>query len=180
MNRERPLSYDDILQIAKLIDSTDNYKKFKLQYGDIVLEIEKVEESSTSQVPSVQTSLKPPTHERTDQVAATIREEVPKVSFVAGEKQNDKMSSKVEPHTDFHIVKAPMVGTFYRCPQPGAPPFVEVGQRVKKGDTVCLIEVMKLFNTIEAGQDGVVVDILVEDGQPIEYGQHLIVIDPNA
>jgi len=74
------------------------------------------------------------------------------------------------------LVKAPMVGTFYRSPSPDAKPFVEVGQAVKKGDTVCIIEAMKLMNEIETDVSGVVKEILVENGQPVEYGQPLFVI----
>lgn len=76
-----------------------------------------------------------------------------------------------------HAVKSPMVGTFYRSATPGAKPFVEVGQAVKTGDTVCIIEAMKLLNEIEADRDGVIKAILVENGQPVEYGQPLFVID---
>ncbi len=76
-----------------------------------------------------------------------------------------------------HAVKSPMVGTFYRSATPGAKPFVEVGQTVKTGDTVCIIEAMKLLNEIEADRDGVIKAILVENGQPVEYGQPLFVID---
>ena len=73
-------------------------------------------------------------------------------------------------------VKAPMVGTFYRAPNPGASPFVEVGQTVKEGDPLCIIEAMKLLNEIEADKSGVIKEILVENGEPVEYGQPLFVI----
>jgi acetyl-CoA carboxylase biotin carboxyl carrier protein len=76
-----------------------------------------------------------------------------------------------------HIVKSPMVGTFYRAPQPGSEPFTKVGASVKVGDTVCLIEAMKLLNEIEADKTGIVKAILVENGQPVEYGQPLFVIE---
>lgn len=75
-----------------------------------------------------------------------------------------------------HAVKAPMVGTFYRSPNPGASPFVQVGQTVKEGDPLCIIEAMKLLNEIEADKSGVVKAILVENGEPVEYGQPLFVI----
>ena len=75
-----------------------------------------------------------------------------------------------------HVVKAPMVGTFYRTPSPDAKPFVEVGQAVKEGETVCIIEAMKLMNEIEADAGGVVKAILVENGQPVEYGQPLLIL----
>src|SRR5665647_1215121 len=76
-----------------------------------------------------------------------------------------------------HVVKSPMVGTFYRSPSPGAKAFVEVGDTVKSGDTICIIEAMKLLNEIECDKDGVVKAILVENGQPVEYGEPLVVID---
>jgi acetyl-CoA carboxylase biotin carboxyl carrier protein len=74
------------------------------------------------------------------------------------------------------VIRAPMLGTFYRAASPGDPPFVEVGQRVKAGDTVCLIEVMKLFNTIRAGVDGTVTRILHENAGLVEFDEPLLVI----
>lgn len=75
-------------------------------------------------------------------------------------------------------VTSPMVGTFYRSPSPEAPPFVEEGSMVKKGQPLCIIEAMKIMNEIEAEVDGKVVSILVENGQPVEYGEPLILIEP--
>ena len=75
-----------------------------------------------------------------------------------------------------HVVKSPMVGTFYRAPSPGADPFVEIGQSVKEGDTLCIIEAMKLLNEIEADASGTLKAILVENGQPVEFGEPLFVI----
>ena len=75
-----------------------------------------------------------------------------------------------------HVVKAPMVGTFYRSPSPDAKAFVEVGQTVKEGQTICIIEAMKLMNEIETDASGVVKAILVENGQPVEYGQPLFIL----
>jgi acetyl-CoA carboxylase biotin carboxyl carrier protein len=75
-----------------------------------------------------------------------------------------------------HIVKSPMVGTFYRSSAPGAPAFVEVGANVKEGDTLCIIEAMKLLNEIDADASGTITKILVENGQPVEFGQPLFVI----
>lgn len=76
-----------------------------------------------------------------------------------------------------HVITSPIVGSFYRAPAPGAPPFVEVGQRVKVGDTLCVIEAMKMMNQIESDKDGIVAAILVENGQPVEYGQPIFVIE---
>ena len=81
-----------------------------------------------------------------------------------------------EPGQEGHVVKAPMVGTFYRSPSPDAKVFIEVGQPIKEGQTICIIEAMKLMNEIEADASGVVKAILVENGQPVEYGQPLFIL----
>ncbi|MFO8045844.1 MAG: acetyl-CoA carboxylase biotin carboxyl carrier protein [Halomonas sp.] len=73
-------------------------------------------------------------------------------------------------------VTSPMVGTFYRSPAPGGKPFIEIGSSVKKGDTVCIVEAMKMMNQIEADRDGVVEAILVDDGEPVEFDQPLLVL----
>ena len=82
----------------------------------------------------------------------------------------------VAPQAEGHVLKSPMVGTYYRAPTPGAKAFVEVGQTVNEGDTVCIIEAMKMLNEIEADRSGVIKSILVENGQPVEYGHALMVI----
>ena len=82
-----------------------------------------------------------------------------------------------EPAPTGHVLKAPMVGTFYRSASPEAKAFVEVGQNVKAGETVCIIEAMKLMNEIEADVAGMIKAILVENGQPVEYGQPLFIIE---
>jgi acetyl-CoA carboxylase biotin carboxyl carrier protein len=75
-------------------------------------------------------------------------------------------------------ITSPIVGTFYRAPSPDAPPFVDAGTRVKKGQVICIIEAMKLMNEIESEVDGVVVRLLVDNGQPVEYGEPLFLIEP--
>ena len=75
-----------------------------------------------------------------------------------------------------HVVKSPMVGTFYRSSAPGSPPFVDIGASVKEGDTLCIIEAMKLVNEIDADATGTIKQILVENGQPVEFGQPLFII----
>jgi acetyl-CoA carboxylase biotin carboxyl carrier protein len=76
-----------------------------------------------------------------------------------------------------HVVKSPMVGTFYRSASPGAKSFVEIGAQIKEGDTICIIEAMKILNEIEADKAGTITQILVENGQAVEYGQPLFVIE---
>ncbi|MDE2119034.1 MAG: acetyl-CoA carboxylase biotin carboxyl carrier protein [Betaproteobacteria bacterium] len=105
---------------------------------------------------------------------------VPQQQMIAAPVPQPAAATPAEPakaaEPEGHVVKSPMVGSFYRCPSPGAKSFVEVGQSVNVGDTLCIIEAMKLLNEIEADQGGVIKAILVENGQPVEYGQPLFVI----
>lgn len=88
------------------------------------------------------------------------------------------LPAEPEPGQEGHVVKAPMVGTFYRSPSPDAKAFVEVGQAVKEGDTICIIEAMKLMNEIEAETSGEVVRVHKESGEPVQYGETLFSIRP--
>jgi acetyl-CoA carboxylase biotin carboxyl carrier protein len=85
-----------------------------------------------------------------------------------------------EPKSDLHAVVSPMVGTFYRAPSPSSPPFAEIGDVVKKRQTLCIVEAMKLMNEIESDADGVIREIYVENGKPVEFGQKLFAIAPHA
>ncbi|MGH1487612.1 MAG: acetyl-CoA carboxylase biotin carboxyl carrier protein [Cellvibrionaceae bacterium] len=88
---------------------------------------------------------------------------------------NDPAGEKSESLSG-HIIKSPMVGTFYRSPSPGSPSFIEVGKHVKAGDVICIVEAMKMMNQIEADKAGVIEAILVEDGEPVEFDQPLVTI----
>lgn len=83
-----------------------------------------------------------------------------------------------ESKNDLHYISSPMVGTFYRAPDPSSPPFVEIGESVQKNQTLCLIEAMKLMNEIESDIDGVLEEIYVQNGKPVEYGKNLFAIKP--
>ena len=97
--------------------------------------------------------------------------------IVAAVQQTAPAAEPVKPAApEGHVVKSPMVGTFYRSASPGSKPFVDVGQSVNIGDTLCIIEAMKLLNEIDADQGGVIKAILVENGQPVEFGQPLFFI----
>jgi acetyl-CoA carboxylase biotin carboxyl carrier protein len=89
-----------------------------------------------------------------------------------------KTGSGVPDNVEVLSVTSPLVGTFYRSSALDSPPFVEVGQEVRKGDVLCIVESMKLMNEIETEMDGVIVSILVENGQPVEYGQSLFLLEP--
>lgn len=84
----------------------------------------------------------------------------------------------LEKSNDFYLIKSPMVGTFYRASDPSSAPFVEIGDTVKKNQTLCIIEAMKLMNEIESEIDGILEEVYVENGKPVEYGQRLFAIQP--
>ena len=103
--------------------------------------------------------------------------EIPQ-QIVAPQVQRKEIVENVyEPEENLSFIQSPMVGTFYRSPAPGKPPFVEIGQRVKKGDTVCIIEAMKMMNQVKSEFDGKIVDIKVENGQPVEFNESLVSIE---
>ncbi len=90
----------------------------------------------------------------------------------------EKIAQETEEETRLITVTSPIVGTFYRAPSPEAAPFVEIGSKVKKAQVLCIIEAMKLMNEIESEVDGTVIKVLVENGQPVEYGEPLFLIEP--
>ncbi len=103
--------------------------------------------------------------------------EIPQ-QIVAPQLQSKETVENVdEPEENLSFIQSPMVGTFYRSPAPGKPPFVEIGQKVKKGDTVCIIEAMKMMNQVKSEFDGKIVDIKVENGQPVEFNESLVSIE---
>jgi acetyl-CoA carboxylase biotin carboxyl carrier protein len=160
------LTYDDLLQIVELIKSAEAFSEFHLKIGDIELDLRK---SGTGAGPSA--VAKNATPAPVEEVAAeqpapspAPRTRKPAIDIPAGSV----------------VIESPMVGTFYRSPEPGAKPFVEVGQRVSPDTTVCIIEVMKLMNSLPAGTVGRVTHVLVVDAEPVDMGQALIVIDPKG
>lgn len=106
--------------------------------------------------------------------AAPIAAPGPKVEPV--EKPEAELAEEVPP--GLHAIRSPIVGTFYRAPAPGAEPFTDIGKKVHKGQTLCIVEAMKVMNEIESDVDGEVVKILVENAQPVEYGQVLFLLKP--
>jgi acetyl-CoA carboxylase biotin carboxyl carrier protein len=152
------LSYDEVSEILKIIDES-SCDEFVLETGDIKLVVRR--RGAGGQAPALESSAAPSTTVRPTPAPVQSR------SAVAG------VVASV------NVVSAPMVGTFYRSPSPGAPPFVEVGSKVKKGDPICIIEVMKLFTTIHAEWSGTVTEIGAENAKLVEYGQMLFVITPD-
>ena len=89
---------------------------------------------------------------------------------------NQNQSQKKDANYDGNLVKSPVVGTFYRKPSPDSPPFIKVGDSVNKGDVLCIVEAMKMMNEIKSDYDGKIISIEIDDGQPVEFGQTIIVI----
>ncbi|HEX2651816.1 MAG TPA: acetyl-CoA carboxylase biotin carboxyl carrier protein [Burkholderiales bacterium] len=146
----RELTYEDLLRIAEVMRTASHFSEFRLKVGDIEVSVRRTNGAPLPERPvaSVESAPRPQVLSKTE-----IPEGVP-------------------------AVRAPMVGTFYRAPSPGAPPFVEAGSKVEPGTVVGIIEVMKLMNQIEAGTRGVVKEVLVGNAEQVEHGQALMVIDP--
>ena len=147
------LSYEDVLRIVELVKSTP-FTEFRLKVGEIEL------------------------HLRRSNGAAPPGGEAVAAAGPAGSAPAPHPEGRDFPQGTV-LVRAPMVGTFYRAPAPGAAPYVEIGQHVERGATLCIIEVMKLLNSIAAEASGVVGEILAENGKHVEYGQVLMVIRPD-
>jgi acetyl-CoA carboxylase biotin carboxyl carrier protein len=147
---ERNLTYDDLVQIVELVKSTSQFSEFRLKVGEIEVSLKRAN-GEARPLAAVQ---------RAPEQAAVERRQAVSVSG------------------NLHAVRAPMVGTFYRAPAPGQPPFVEVGQAVEPDTIVGIIEVMKLMNSIEAGVRGVVREIHAGNAAAVEFGEALMAIEP--
>lgn len=153
------LTDQDVKKILELIDQA-GYEEIRLELSDLKIHVRRKSAVAPAAEPVQPAPPPQPSQPEGKQAAVLVEKKdftVPKGTIA---------------------VRSPMVGTFYRAPSPGAPPFVEIGSRVEPEDAVCLIEVMKLFSSIQAGVAGHVVGILVEDGALVEHGEPLILIDP--
>jgi acetyl-CoA carboxylase biotin carboxyl carrier protein len=149
---ERNLTYDDLVQIVELIKRASQFAEFRLKVGDIEVSLKRA--NGVAQPAPI------PQDAQAQETPAVSRKKP--VSF----------------SDNLNLVRSPMVGTFYRAPAPGQPPFVEVGQAVEPDSILCIIEVMKLMNSIEAGVRGVVREILVANAAAVEAGEVLVAIEP--
>lgn len=156
---ERDLTYQHLLQIVELIKSSAPFSEFRLKLGEVEIEITRANDAVATAA------------------AAPVRVEEPPAA--PAQSREHRTATAAFPG-DFVLVTSPTVGTFYRAPEPGARPFVELGQRVEADTTVCIIEVMKLMSSIPAGRSGIVRQILANDAEMVEEGQVLVVIDPDG
>jgi len=151
----------DIRKVKKLIEllESSDIAEIEIQEGDDAVRISRVSKSAPVHM---QYAMPAP-------VAAPVAAPAPAAATAAPAADESKSLRG-------NLIKSPMVGTFYRSPSPSSPPFVEVGQHVKVGDVICIVEAMKMMNQIEADHAGVVEAILVEDGEPVEFDQPLVTI----
>lgn len=154
------MNKQDIKELLKMFDKS-NMSKLKIKEGDFEIELKK----GNSEYVYTTEELKP--FQTTQVVNAQIEQK-------AIENQSDTVKIPTSKHPTF---KSPMVGTFYKAPSPGAEPFVKIGSVVKKGQPIAIIEAMKIMNEIDAEFDCRIVDILVEDGQPVEFEMPLFSVE---
>lgn len=189
------IDFQDVLQLVELIKASSNFSEIKLRLGDVEVELRRGGGSgllaSTSAAAPAAAALATPVP-----VSAPVADEPgrlregtqsnasPALAAATGQGRQAGRESHEANATSARegmtIIKAPMVGTVYLAPEPGAPAFVKLGQAVAPGDQVCIVEVMKLMNSIDAGCRGVIAEILVADGEAVEHGQALFVISPAA
>ena len=150
----------DLRKLKTLIDLVSDSNISELEITEAEGKVRIVKGGIAAPVQYVQTLAAPPATAAPAAVGAVPAATAPTAAVPAG-----------------HSVKSPMVGTFYRSASPGAPSFVEVGSQVKEGDTICIIEAMKILNEIEADKSGTITQILGENGQAVEYGQTLFIIE---
>lgn len=158
----KPLDHKELKAIVDWVNVTDDIREFSLTFGDISLLI------SRNHAAAPQSSLPP--------MAAPAPATATATQPAALQPAAAPVAQSAELAADEVVVKAPMVGSFYASPKPGQPPFVAVGDKVSSTTVLCIVEVMKLMNNIEAGVEGTVARILVQNEQAVQYGQPLMVI----
>jgi len=147
------MDLEPILALIKALDNS-SLQKLKLTSGDFTLELEKGQTYIVEEV---------------------LKEARP---LEVSRQKEEAQAPKEEQKSNYHVITSPLVGTFYRAPSPDAPPFVEVGDIVSPGQTLCIIEALKVMNEIESDVRGRIENILVENGEVVEYGQPLFEISP--
>jgi acetyl-CoA carboxylase biotin carboxyl carrier protein len=166
------MNFDDIERILELVRDHD-LAEFELEREGLKLRVRKNGAAPIQQVvhqlpvaaPVVQTGLPMA---------------MPALTLPPGPATTGPLADQLDQEVELAVVKSPIVGTFYRCSEPGAPSFVEVGERVKKDQVLCIIEAMKLMNEITSEYEGEIVSCYVENGKPVQYGERLFAIKTSA
>jgi len=172
------INQDDVTRILKMLDESD-VDELRLVDGDLKLMVKKRVDGRSAQFATdhAEGSPVPNDWEKAESVSPP---QVPqrKIPIPPSESLQVEATAMTEGEEDGLLpIRAPILGTFYRAPKPGAPPFVEVGKVVNEDDTVCIIEVMKLFNTVKAGLKGRIQKVCVKDAEMVEFGQTLFLVD---
>lgn len=157
------MNIKEIKELLKLIDES-SLAEFKLETDDVKLTVRTKDYHERRKTTYVHTQQEP-------MIAAPAGNAAPAAPSAP---------TKEEPTVEYLEIRSPIVGTFYRSPAPDKPQFVKVGDNVTKGDIVCIVEAMKLFNDIESEVSGKIVKVMVDDASPVEYDQVLFLVDPNG
>jgi acetyl-CoA carboxylase biotin carboxyl carrier protein len=176
------LTYADLIQIVELLRQSEQFSSFRLKTPELELEVLR-EGASVPRTPGEPTPSAPPLPSAasvpaTNITATSAPQKLPAHASAASAASAAEAPVAATPAGPWRPVKSPMVGTFYAAPEPGAAPFVQPGQSVRVGDVLCIIEVMKLMNTLRAEFDGTVREVAVRDAHPVEYGQVLMQVEP--
>lgn len=173
------LTYKEVVDVLKLINESESCRELRLEMGDMKLTI--VRDGNGINGSSVEAPVNYTASSARDPQEVVLNkpaETVPVIQVAGPEKQTSEQEEGLVQRNTGVSIKAPMLGTFYRALAPGESPFVEVGSKVEPDDIVGIIDVMKLMNTIKAGQRGVVREICVENEEMVEFNQILIILDP--
>lgn len=173
------IDFQDVLALVELIKTSSNFSEVRVRSGDVEVELRRNGGAAFEAAPMSHAAAAP----APSQAAPASRQQSPAATApapVAGPAATPAVppaqKARAAAREGTTVIKSPMVGTVYHAPEPGAAPFVKVGQMVAPGDQICIVEVMKLMNSIHAESHGVVAEILVADGEAVEYGQDLFVI----
>lgn len=169
------MTFKELQELIKLLNKS-NLAEFKLEEGDFKLSIRTALYSETKTTKLVSS---PPQVVSVPAAPAVPVAPTPAPPATAEAEKPAEAPAKEKSEKNYLEIKSPMVGTFYRSASPEKPPYVEVGQKVKTGDVVCIIEAMKLFNEIEAEVSGSIVKVMVDNEQPVEYDQVLFLVEPD-
>ena len=168
-----PFDFQELLQLVELMKSTSQFSEFRLRANGFELELRRGPAGAGAAAGNGAAPMAPPVPAQAAPAAVA-----PGASMPPQDSQPHRRAQTRAHAEGLAVVAAPMVGTVYLSPEPGAPPFVAVGQPVEAGTQLCIVEVMKLMNSVTADCKGVVSDILVDDAEAVEFGQALFVITP--
>jgi len=166
------LSQDEILQILKIVEES-TFDELYLEMGELKLILKKYRGSEPGRMTAHAEVSRDVPSAPVNANKTKAQERTP----IDGNESQEEAPIEADQEEGYIRIRSPILGTFYRAPKPGAPPFVEEGQKVNADDTVCIIEVMKLFNTVKAGVQGRIAKVLVGDGEMVEYQQTLFLIN---